>query len=272
MYAADRGKTLARPAEFFGTARRLMAWWGERKVSEIRGSTCRAYVAQASSVTTAKRDLEFLRAAVKHYAREVGMTAVPIFTMPPRSDSRTRWLTRQEAARLLRAARNGMARDHLARFILIGLYTGTRSGAILELQWHPNTQGGWVDLERGVMHRRAIGKTETKKRRPPVRIPSRLLAHMRRWRRADQGIRHVVHYNGRGIAKITGSWNVARKRAGLDDVVTPHVCRHTRATWLAQAGVPVWEAAGSLGMTAAVFEAIYGHQHPDYQKQAAEAY
>ena len=35
---------------------------------------------------------------------------------------------------------------HLARFILIGLYTGTRHDAILKLQWLPSTSGGWFDL------------------------------------------------------------------------------------------------------------------------------
>lgn len=34
-------------------------------------------------------------------------------------------------------------------------------------------------------------------------------------------------------------------------------------------GVPIAEAAGSLGMTAATFESVYGHHHPDFQRNAA---
>jgi hypothetical protein len=45
---------------------------------------------------------------------------------------------------------------HLARFILIALYTGTRHDAILRLQWIPNTAGGWIDLASGVIYRRAM--------------------------------------------------------------------------------------------------------------------
>lgn len=53
--------------------------------------------------------------------------------------------------------------------------------------------------------------------------------------------------------------------------VTPHTLRHTAATWLMQRGVPIWQAAGFLGMSAEVLEKTYGHHHPDYLKDAADA-
>ena len=51
--------------------------------------------------------------------------------------------------------------------------------------------------------------------------------------------------------------------------MTPHTLRHTAATWLMQAGVDLWEAAGFLGMTAETLERVYGHHHPDHLKNAA---
>ena len=67
-----------------------------------------------------------------------------------------------EAARLLWAAyRNPKAR-HLARFILVALYTGTRSEAILRLRFMPHTAGGHVDTEAGRIYRRGAGQTETR--------------------------------------------------------------------------------------------------------------
>jgi hypothetical protein len=39
-----------------------------------------------------------------------------------------------------------------------------------------------------------------------------------------------------------------------------------------QAGVDMWEAAGWLGMTVEQLEANYGHHHPDFQEDAAEAF
>ena len=38
-----------------------------------------------------------------------------------------------------------------------------------------------------------------------------------------------------------------------------------------QAGVDVWQAAGFLGMTVEMLERVYGHHHPSYQVEAAEA-
>ncbi len=53
--------------------------------------------------------------------------------------------------------------------------------------------------------------------------------------------------------------------------VHPHVFRHTAATWLMQRGVPIWDAAGFVGVSEKVLEQVYGHHHPDFQKEAADA-
>ncbi|HEX4041815.1 MAG TPA: tyrosine-type recombinase/integrase, partial [Xanthobacteraceae bacterium] len=67
------------------------------------------------------------------------------------------------------------------------------------------------------------------------------------------------------------SFAAAVRDAGLGVDVTPHILRHTCATWLMQKGVDLWDAAGFLGMTVQQLEATYGHHHPDYQRDAAEA-
>jgi hypothetical protein len=50
---------------------------------------------------------------------------------------------------------------HLARFILIGVYGGTRVGAIASASPTAAIGRSFVDLERGVYYRRAQGKQET---------------------------------------------------------------------------------------------------------------
>ena len=129
-----------------------------------------------------------------------------------------------------------------------------------------------IDLQNGVMRRRAAGVAEdAKKRTPPVRSGRRILAHLRRWRRLDEplGVKYLCHYEGARVAKLRRSFPAAAKRAGLEGV-TPHTLRHTRATWLMQAGIEPWEAAGSLGMSVEMLTRVYGHHHPDFQKRAAE--
>jgi hypothetical protein len=69
----------------------------------------------------------------------------------------------------------------LPRFILIGLYTGTRHEAKLSMLWGVNSKGGWFDLDRGVLYRRGEGEADSNKRRVPAPIPDRLLPHLKRW-------------------------------------------------------------------------------------------
>lgn len=240
----------------------LARWFGDRPVSSVTAQLCRAYAAERTPAA-ARRDLETLRAAIRYWVKERGPISVMAgIALPARNQHRDRWLTRAEAARLLKAAKRG----HLRRFILVGIYTGTRPGAILRLKWDQ------IDLSAGVMRRRASGEAEdARKRTPPVRLGRRILSHLRRWHRLDiaLGVEYVCHYDGRRVQKLRRSFPDAVKKAGLTRV-TPHTLRHTRATWLMQAGVDIWEAAGHLGMTVEMLEKTYGHHHPDWQTRAAE--
>jgi integrase len=224
----------------------LSGWWSGKKLGDVTAKNCRAYAASKSEAA-ARRDLETLRAAIGYWHEQYGpLASIPAVIMPPKPEPRERWLTRAEAAKLLRAARD---RPHLARFILLGLYTGSRSGTLLSLQWK------WIDLARGVMLRRPPGE----------------LAHLCRWRRLDgEFCPYVCHYDGKRVRKLRRSFPKAVDRAGLGNDVTPHTLRHTRATWLMHAGVGIWEAAGHLGMSPETLQRVYGKHSPDYQKQAAE--
>lgn len=258
------------------TSKPIIDWWGEQSLADIRGKTCRAYVAwrtkQGVSEQTARHDLKTLRAAIGYYHREYGpLASVPAITLPDPAQPRDRWLTRREAATLIRLARRNLQTRHVARFVLIGIYTGTRSQSILGLRWAPSTTNGWFDLETARLYRRGTGQTETKKRQPVARIHARLLPHLRRWHRHDKalGITAVVHYQGQSVQKLRRSWDTLRTSAGLGADVVPHTTRHTCATWLMQSGVPIFEAAGYLGMSIETLQNVYGHHHPDFQSRAA---
>lgn len=241
----------------------LRRWWHDKKASDVTRNTCRAYAA-TKTASAAAADIKFLRAALNHWHEEKARLAItPIFWSPPPGAPRERWLTRQEAAQLLFAARRC---QHLRRLILLGLYTGSRPGVILRLQWDQ------IDLRSGVMLRKRPGATvQHNKRAPAVRLGKRILAHLRRWHRQDAGrVTYLCHYEGRVVDDPHASWKTAVKRSKLTGKVTPHTLRHTRATWLMQRGIDLWEAAGHLGMTVKTLEATYGHHHPDWQQSAAE--
>jgi integrase len=57
------------------------------------------------------------------------------------------------------------------------------------------------------------------------------------------------------------------ERAGVAGV-TPHVLRHTAATHMARAGVPLWKIAGILGNSIAMVEKVYAKHCPDGLRDA----
>ena len=57
---------------------------------------------------------------------------------------------------------------------------------------------------------------------------------------------------------------------GLPQKANPHVMRHSRATHLLLAGVPLYDVAKLLGDTVATVERVYGHHSPDYLAAAIE--
>lgn len=274
---------------------RLLEWWQGRPLADVKRSTCQAYVAHRAaqpirqakkmknpklvSPETARRELAVLRSAIRAYHAETPLDAVPIVTLPDPSQPRDRWLTRSEAAALLRAARNLADADSgraLVRFVLVSLYTGTRSGALRRTGWLPNTVAGWIDVDRGVIHRRSAEDRETKKRRPPIRTPARLAGFLRRWRAADmiesdagKPVPFLIHYRRKPVEKQRKAWAEACRVAGLGTEVVPHILRHTAVTWMMQSGADVWDVSAYAGMSVEMLEKVYGHHHPDYQSDIA---
>ncbi len=232
----------------------LLRWWGDKNVAEISAKVCRAY-AQGRSPSSAARCIKILRAAVGYWHKEYGpLGFMPSFWRPQESGPRDRWLTRSEVARLLKATR---PYRYLRRLVLLQLYTGSRPGVILALQWKQ------VDLAAGVLVRKLEPQPRNKKS-PNVRLGRRIIGHLRRWKRIDGSAQFVCG----GYKDPHTSWDKVIEAAGLEGV-TRHTLRHTRATWMAQKGVPLFEAAGFLGMSVKTLERVYAHHDPKHQEHAA---
>ena len=268
-YGREHAPTVKDPARIAYAIDALLPILGSLPVGSITGAVCRRYAkARDRAPGTIRKELGVLQAALNYCYTEGHLTSAPKVRLPAKPAPRDRWLTRDEVARLLRAAYRNPKAQHLARFILVALYTGTRSDAILRLRFMPSTEGGWVDTQAGTMHRRGVGVVESKKRTPTIPIPRPLLSHTRRWER--NGARYVVEVDGQRVGSVKTAWKTALKEADIDHC-TRHDLRHTAITWAMQRGIDKWAAAGFFGLTLDMIEGTYGHHHPDHLRSAVEA-
>jgi integrase len=269
IYAEEYAHTVAAPERIGYALDALLPFWADLKLTHVKGETCRRYGKWRDRASgTIRRELGTLQAAMNYAHKEGYVTSAPVVTLPDKSEPKERWLTRDEAAKLLRAAHRGHKSQHLCRFILIGLYTGTRKDAILRMGFEPNTVGGWFDLDRGIMYRRGEGERATKKRRTPAPIPRQLLAHLRRWRAA--GSVWAVEYQGERIGDVKRAFPKAVASAGLSGV-TPHTLKHTAITWALQNGASLWDAAGFFSTSVDTIQKTYGHHSTDFMESALGA-
>ena len=223
---------------------------------------------QAIAPGTIRREMNTLGAALQFCAREGFLLTAPLVTLPAKPERTQRAMTRHDSAALIRTARRRV-QDHIARFILIGIYTGSRKDAILNLRLTgPSTVGGWFDLESGLLYLKGDGERTTNKRRTPARLPHQLVAHASRWHR--MGLTWAVEYRGQRVGNIGTAWVNSADEAGLP-WATPHTLKHTAITWAIQGGASIPDAAGFFGTSADTIERTYWHLSPRFQSAAVAA-
>jgi integrase len=264
-YLANRREAEKKGVErIFWSHKQLTRLLGDKAADSLSKPDFAGYKAtrlgEGVTENTVRTEFTALRAALRWAAVDKLIPEAPVVPMPPKGQPRERWLTRDEAAKILDAC----SRQHVKMFVLLALHTGARSGAILALTWDR------VDLETRRVDMRLPGEIQSRKRKVPVPINDTLFAALMaaKERRTCMA---VVEFAGRAVASVKHGVRDAAARAGLPGI-TPHVFRHTAATWMAQARVPLWEIAGMLGHTnPRMLEETYGHHHPDHLANAAKA-
>jgi len=203
------------------------------------------------------RELGALRAALAWAVHENWIPTAPHVERPHAPPPRDRWLTRDEAARLLAAT----VAPHARLFIALALHTAARSGAILQLTWdRVNLTARTIDM----------GASRGRKRRArhlPINDALRPLLEVAA---AAATTQWVIEHGGAPVASIKTAFRAAATRSGIAGV-TPHTLRHTAVTWMVQADVPLPMVAAYAAMSQQMVERVYGHHSPDWMRRAAEA-
>jgi len=172
---------------------------------------------------------------------------------------RERILTREEEAALLSKCEVA-SRSHLRGILLCALDTGMRQGEIFSLRWRD------VDFENGLLNIQAF-HTKTMKERQ-VALTSRLAAVLEALKAnaPDNPSARVFGI----VDNVKRSFTAARKDAGLSDVRF-HDLRHTAATRLVGAHLPLPEVGRILGHTQANTTYRYVNANVETARRAAAA-
>lgn len=174
--------------------------------------------ARVHAPTALRRELEELRATLRLHRLPYDHIRLP-GNRPPRD----KWLSRDEAKRLLAAC----GTPHLRLWCLVALITGRRKGAILDLTWDR------VHLDLGTVDFDNPDRLLTKKRRGAISVPAKLRAALRDARELAV-TPYVIEYRGGRLKDIERGFQQARLRAKLPKWCTPHVLKHTAISWLAE--------------------------------------
>jgi len=227
---------------------------------QVAEDTCRAYGSERGrsvKLGTIRKELGVVRAALGWARAKRLVEHLPDMWLPAAPPPRDRRLTRDE----LTALQNACAQPHLLLFVLVARYTAARAGAILGLRW--------AQIDH-TTRRIDLGGSGRQKRRAVVPMHPNLA-----WALAiaQKGAMSpfVIEYAGRKVGSVKRGFRAACARAKLKGV-SPHVLRHTAASWMAEDGVSMAEIAQFLGHTSpAVTFRTYARYSPDYLQKAIKA-
>jgi integrase len=250
--------------DYFGSCRLRSITHGDvrqfradRLAQETRTKTQR-------TIASVNRELSMLRRMLNVAQREGWILRNPFaagdsLISLAAENKRERILTREEEMKLL-ASCNTPQRAHLKAILICALDTGMRQGEIFSLRWRD------VDLENGLLNIQAF-HTKTMKERQ-VAITTRLKLELERLK-ADapdnpDGLVFGI------VDNVKRSFTAARSKAGLNDVRF-HDLRHTAATRLVGAHIPLSEVGRVLGHSQSNTTYRYVNANVETAKRAAAA-
>lgn len=259
-YRADKkGRKI--DAKMAVTGKNILPVFGHLLPSQITAEDCRKYSAARRALGRAEytihTELGNLRIALSWAAKTGLIPKAPTIERPQTPPPRDRYLTREEAAALIDAARA----PHIRLAILLMLTTAGRIGALLELTWDR------VDMQRGVI-RLATNDLGPKKGRATVPINDTLRAALQDAKQHALSD-YVIERAGKPVESIKTGFNAAVKRAGITHC-TPHDLRRTAGRLMVENGTPIEEVAQFLGHSnPSITRAVYAQFSPGHLRSAA---
>ena len=205
---------------------------------------------EGGSNATVNRTLEVVRAILRKAANEwEWLIKPPSFRMLSEPSRRIRWITREDADRLLTELP-----AHMRAMAKFSLETGLRRSNVTGLTWSQ------VDLVR----RTAWIHPDQAKARKAIAVPLSTAAVVLIREQIGKHKEYVFTFHGKPVVQVsTKTWYKALKRAGIENFRW-HDLRHTWASWHVQAGTPLHVLQELGGWESVEMVRRYAHLSSDH--------
>ncbi|TKI06232.1 tyrosine-type recombinase/integrase [Martelella alba] len=250
--------------------RRHRRIWETRRDAAIRkGLPIPDYKEKLISASTRSQYLSFIRSLLRIAADEwKWLRQAPIIKTRKPISKRIRWLTEEEAGRLIECMPEGFK-----PVVIFALATGLRRSNIIDLEWQQiNLQRkvAWINPENAKAGKAigvALNDTACKVLRDQIGRHSRyVFVHTSAWHRADGTKTQEVR---KMRVDDNSAWRTGLRRAGITDFRF-HDLRHTWASWLVQAGVPLSALQEMGGWESIEMVRRYAHLSPNHLTEHAK--
>ena len=239
---------------------RLLKWFGSWPLADIDQGAVEKYIAAKMPKTGPASQIRYAIgpvSAILNFAAKRGWCDAPKFDRPKLPPGVVRWITYEEADRLI-----AECAPHMAPIVIFLLLTGARVGEAMGLDWRN------VDLQAG---RAAFLDTKNGTSRG-VPLHGRVVAALANlphregpvFRRPDG---HA--YEGRPTDAIKTGFKAACRRAGIKNLRI-HDLRHTFASWMVMSGADLRTVAELLGHKSLHLVMRYSHLSPNHLRAAIE--
>lgn len=209
------------------------------------------------AVRTAQYAAAVLRHALNKAIERGYLQVNPVskIKVPRKDNRRIRFLTKDEAAKLLDELKKRSQKTYEMSFL--SLYTGMRFGEVANLTWQD------IDFENGIIY---IKDPKNYTGRVAYMTESVKELLLNKKKSANSNALIFPDQKGNKTERISTSFERAVQRLGLNkDVTDPrdkvvfHTLRHTFASWLVQAGTPLYTVKELLGHKSIAMTERYSH-------------
>ncbi|ARB86031.1 MULTISPECIES: tyrosine-type recombinase/integrase [Yersinia] len=243
-------------------------WESKRDAALRKKKPIPGYVEKQVSPATRSQHLSFIRSLLRAAADEWKWLAkAPVIKTRKPQSKRIRWLTKDEALTLI----NCMP-ENFRPVVVFALATGLRRSNILDLEWSQidmQRKVAWIHPENAKAGKAigvALNDMSCKVLREQIGRHSRyVFVHTSAWHRADGTKTDEVR---KMRVDDNTAWRTGLKRSGITDFRF-HDLRHTWASWLVQAGVPLSALQEMGGWESIEMVRRYAHLSPNHLTEHA---